>query len=100
MAQQWAQQKICGERINYHVCSSSVLLRIADKVSSARRILLSLTVRVCLPASIVYVRGQDVAKEHKKDVHFEIDVVEDLLPVDVDEGVWAWRGEETEGQEG
>ena len=48
----------------------------------------------------MYVRWQDVAKEHKKHVHFEIDVVEDLLPVDVDEGVWAWRGEETEGQEG
>ena len=48
----------------------------------------------------MYVRWQDVAKEHKKHIHFEIDVVEDLLPVDVDEGVWAWRGEETEGQEG
>ena len=31
MAQQWAQQKICGERINCHILSSSVSLRIADK---------------------------------------------------------------------
>ncbi len=56
--------------------------------------------RLCSPASIVCVRRQDVAKKHKKDIYFEIDVVEDLLPVDVDEGVWEWRGEETEGQEG
>ena len=33
-----------------------------------------------------------MAKEHNKDVRFEIDVVEDLLPVDVDEGAEGGKG--------
>jgi hypothetical protein len=37
-----------------------------------------------------------VAKKHNKDVRFEIDVVEDLLPVDVDEG--AMRGKGIQGE--
>ena len=45
-------------------------------------------VPVCLRSVCLW--EQDVAKKHKKDVRFEIDVVEDLLPVDVEEG--AMRG--------
>ena len=37
-----------------------------------------------------------MAKKHNKDVRFEIDVVEDLLPVDVDEG--SMRGKGIQGE--
>ena len=87
MAEQRAQQKVCGQEF---CCKNFACVPIVCSKSPSRASALVLILCLYVSLRSVCLWEQDVAKKHKKDVRFEIDVVEDLLPVDVEEG--AMRG--------